>query len=89
MSIACLGLVLVLWNGLALVAIYGHDTGSVIVYVLCQGVRVSVSVLGGFYAVLYTVARVYIVVACFVNLVHLSDSAFEVPLWSKYFPHIS
>jgi len=41
------------------------------------------------YAVLSTLGRLYIVVACFVNLTHLSGSVFEVPVWSKFVPHIS
>jgi hypothetical protein len=38
--------------------------------------------------VLYVVARVYLVVESFVNLSHLPESAYEVPRWSLYVPHI-
>ncbi|KAK4450426.1 hypothetical protein QBC34DRAFT_437265 [Podospora aff. communis PSN243] len=38
--------------------------------------------------VLYVVARVYLVVESFINLSHLPESAYEVPRWSLYVPHI-
>jgi hypothetical protein len=38
---------------------------------------------------LYCLARVYLVVECFINLSHLPESVFEVPVWSQYVPHIS
>lgn len=37
---------------------------------------------------LYIFARIFIVVECFLDVFHLPDSAFEVPRWSQYFPHI-
>ncbi|KAK3503321.1 hypothetical protein B0T13DRAFT_456962 [Neurospora crassa] len=37
---------------------------------------------------LYFLARGYLVVVAFINLAHLSDSAYSVPSWSKYVPHI-
>ena len=39
--------------------------------------------------VLYCVARVYLVVECFISLAHLPASVFEVLVWSQYVPHIS
>ncbi|RMJ04895.1 hypothetical protein CDV36_014430 [Fusarium kuroshium] len=38
---------------------------------------------------LYCLARVYLVVECFINLAHLPDSAYLLPKWSQYVPHIS
>jgi len=38
--------------------------------------------------VLYIVARVYLVVECFINLAHLPPSAYQLPQWSQYVPHI-
>lgn len=38
--------------------------------------------------VFYTLTRLYLVVVCFVNLAHLPDSAYLVPNWSRYVPHI-
>lgn len=38
--------------------------------------------------VCYCLARVYLVVESFVNLVHLPDSAYVLPSWSQYMPHI-
>ncbi|KAF2141460.1 uncharacterized protein K452DRAFT_272338 [Aplosporella prunicola CBS 121167] len=40
------------------------------------------------YGALYLLARVFLVVESFINLAHLPDSAFELPQWSRYFPHI-
>jgi hypothetical protein len=37
----------------------------------------------------YTVARVYLVVECFINIAHLPDGAYQVPRWAQYVPHIS
>ncbi|KAK3497360.1 uncharacterized protein B0T23DRAFT_426481 [Neurospora hispaniola] len=38
--------------------------------------------------VIYTLARLYLVVVCFINLAHLPDTAYLVPNWSRYVPHI-
>jgi hypothetical protein len=38
---------------------------------------------------IYVVCKTFIIVECFLDVFHLRDSAFEVPLWSQYFPHIS
>ena len=40
-------------------------------------------------ALFYVVARLYLVVNCFVNLAPLLDKVFELPNWSHYFPHIA
>jgi len=37
---------------------------------------------------LYVCGRVYLVVECFINLAHLPESAYELPKWSQYVPHI-
>lgn len=39
-------------------------------------------------AVLYVLARAYLVGISFYNLVHLPDSAYQLPQWSRYVPHI-
>lgn len=39
------------------------------------------------YAVLYLLARVYLVVECFIELAYLPDSAFETPNFTLYIPH--
>jgi hypothetical protein len=46
-------------------------------------------VLTYFLNLVYMVARVYLVVECFINLAYLHDSVYEMPSWSQYFPHIS
>lgn len=38
--------------------------------------------------ILYTLARVYLVVECFINLAHLPPSAYHLPQWTQYVPHI-
>ena len=37
----------------------------------------------------YILARVYLVVECFINLSHLPAGVYDVPNWSAYFPHIA
>ncbi|KAH6875317.1 hypothetical protein BKA58DRAFT_119073 [Alternaria rosae] len=37
----------------------------------------------------YMLCRIFIIVECFIDLFHLPDSAFIVPMWSLYFPHLS
>lgn len=40
------------------------------------------------YMILYLFARVFLVVECFITLPNLPASAYQVPNWSQYFPHI-
>ena len=40
------------------------------------------------FALVYIFCRTFIIVECFLDVFHLPDSAFEVPQWSQYFPHI-
>lgn len=40
------------------------------------------------FMVLYVLARIYLVVISFINLAHLPDSAYQLPQWSRYVPHI-
>jgi hypothetical protein len=64
---------------------------SVAIFFFCGCILVAFvrwAFLFGF-ILLYCVARVYLVVECFINLAHLPDSAFQVPQWSQYVPHIS
>ncbi len=48
------------------------------------GVLAAVSIFLG-----YVLARVFIVVECFVALFNSDPGVFEVPSWSAYFPHIT
>ena len=40
-------------------------------------------------AIAYILARLYLVVECFIQLSHLPAAVYEVPEWSTYFPHIT
>ena len=40
-------------------------------------------------AIAYVLARLYLVVECFIQLSHLPAGVYEVPEWSAYFPHIA
>ena len=39
--------------------------------------------------IFYTLARIYLVVECFINIAHLPDGAYQMPQWSQYVPHIA
>ena len=39
--------------------------------------------------VTYILARAFLVVECFIILLHLPAGVYDVPAWSSYFPHIS
>ena len=61
-----------------------------------RGIRffISVGALVGYLALLalclgYGLARVFIVVECFIALFNSVPGVFEVPAWSAYFPHIN
>ena len=53
---------------------------------LAAGISVALMV---YLAFLYTAARIYLVVECFINLKYLPEAAYVVPEWSRYFPHIT
>jgi hypothetical protein len=40
------------------------------------------------FVLLYIFARVYLVVACFIDIAHIPPSALQIPSWSQYVPHI-
>ena len=50
--------------------------------------KIVLDILTPLFAVLYVLARIYLVVISFINLAHLPDSAYELPQWSRYVPHI-
>ena len=49
----------------------------------------SWSIASALIGLAYVLARVYLVVECFINLSHLPAGVYEVPSWASYFPHIS
>ena len=74
----------------------GSNRGSNETRALPQfAILLAIQVLYGIFVlasvVLYCAARVFwsLVVECFMNLVHLPDSAFLLPQWSQYVPHSS
>lgn len=62
--------------------------GIIVVFgVLCV-IKCVLDLAVALFIVLYVLARVYLVVECFINLAHLPESAYELPKWSQYVPHI-
>jgi hypothetical protein len=53
----------------------------------CVG-RWGKAALYAVFLLFYLFCRTFIIVECFLDVFHLPDSAFEVPQWSQYFPHI-
>jgi hypothetical protein len=53
---------------------------------VCSRIIALLNVLMLFF---YTICRVFIIIECFLDIFHLPESAFEVPRWSQYFPHIT
>ncbi|KAJ4368525.1 hypothetical protein N0V86_009430 [Didymella sp. IMI 355093] len=41
------------------------------------------------FGLVYSAARVYVVVECFMNLAHLPPEVYQEPSWSRYIPHFS
>ena len=75
-------------EGFAFKKYYLHSTGI-------RGTELAKQILHQFcsmffilFLFLYIFARVFIITECFLDVFHLPDSAFEVPQWSQYFPHI-
>lgn len=50
--------------------------------------RIAVNLAFPVLLVIYSVARVYLVVECFLNLAHLSNEVYQLPRWSQYIPHL-
>lgn len=50
--------------------------------------KVLFDIFAVLFGVLYVLARIYLVVISFINLAHLPDSAYLLPQWSRYVPHI-
>jgi len=66
----------------------GDDSLSLWLLFLCWfALKLIYMVMFGF-ALLYVLARVYLVVESFLNLAYLPDSALTTPNFSLYFPHI-
>ena len=57
-------------------------------YYTGDAARKCLKTLGIVGAVVYILARLYLVVECFIQLTHLPAGVYDMPLWSTYFPHI-
>ncbi|RSL41831.1 hypothetical protein CEP54_015696 [Fusarium duplospermum] len=66
-----------------------NDIGGLSLLLGFLSLRVLYDVFIAGFILLYCLARVYLVVECFINLAHLPDSAYVLPKWSQYVPHIS
>lgn len=64
------------------------DSVAILVTILGVIVLFVIIVACGAGALLYVVARVYLVVECFISIPRLPAAVFEVPVWSQYVPHI-
>jgi len=42
----------------------------------------------GLFSIVYALARIYLVVECFINLAQLPEAVYKEPEWSKIFPHL-
>ena len=51
--------------------------------------RTLAYVLASFFIVAYVLARIYLVLECFLQLARLPQSTYLQPSWSQYFPHIT
>jgi len=60
---------------------------ALLVMLFCAKAMYDLSIVA--FMLLYVVARVYLVVECFLNLAHLPDAAYLLPQWSQYVPHIA
>ena len=67
-----------------------HDwTLHLVLFSLFRLVFYSFIGLNFLIAIAYVLARLYLVVECFIQLSHLPAGVYEVPEWSAYFPHIA
>lgn len=70
-----------------------HWLAKVVIRPLQVVVKLAKMLIDGFIipgvVLFYCMARVFLVVECFITLEHLPASVYNVPLWSNYLPHIS
>lgn len=70
-----------------------HWLAKVVIRPLEVVVKLAKMLIDGFIipgvVLFYCIARVFLVVECFITLEHLPASVYNVPLWSNYLPHIS
>lgn len=62
--------------------------GIIVVFGVLCAIKCVLDLGVALFIVLYVLARVYLVVECFINLAHLPESAYGLPKWSQYVPHI-
>lgn len=77
------------WNKLIDISLQGDSVLSWLVRIL----RITIDLL--YYLMVYLIpfafalARVYLVVGCFINISYLPASVYDIPTWSAYIPHIA
>jgi hypothetical protein len=74
------------WQNLK--TLLGRSYKLLMVSVYFIGISI-VSLSVGAFIIAYVAARGYLVVESFLQLVHLPDSAYTLPKYSQYFPHIT
>lgn len=91
-----LGVSGLLWPFVAVVANGGtwkclsHGTPATMICCFAPELLViGISVGTILFPLFYVVARVFLVVECYINLVHLPESVFRTIAWAKYIPHIT
>jgi hypothetical protein len=82
-----------LWRGSAVVLLVsGFVLLCSVVFALNDSFLLLQALVYGllmFLALFYVLARVCLVVECFLELQHLPAQVFETPRWTKYWPHIA
>jgi len=65
-----------------------HDrTRKELIELIGRIFQMMVGLLFGSYLLSYLLARVYLVVECFIEVAYLPDSAFTTPVFTRYIPH--
>lgn len=84
---------MLLWRGSALVLASSGPLLLLSIVFGSKGTWLPIAALAYmifmFMAVLYVMARVFLVAECFIELFHLPEAVFQMPQWLRYWPHIA
>ena len=78
-----------LWRTSSVIVMGGYPTFLTSLHLAFSFDRTPLYALSFLIASAYVLARLYLVVECFIQLSHLPAGVYEVPEWSAYFPHIA